>query len=190
MIDEVVFTDRFRVLCERFGKSFSDLTIQMFYEALEEKLTTEEFVSASKKLFAGKFFPDLQEFFDLVERDRAVKAPYVPPAAQLPAAEIKAYPQMTPEEQAVYRAQIERIRPKRSPVASTSGLTPIGEAIPLGLAGILGQVVEKRQWLSDPVLRMEAIEWAVGQEGVELVTDDEGFITDLNFVEQPAEVLV
>lgn len=70
MIDEGIFRNEWAVLCERFGKyDGSRVIAKRYFEHLSPRLSTEEFVSAARKLFAeSEFFPKPADFVEAVGR--------------------------------------------------------------------------------------------------------------------------
>jgi hypothetical protein len=170
------FVQKFEILCDRFGKNFGAPTIQQYYKTLSARMDDQELEAAVDELFlSAEFFPTPQQIID------AGKASRPPELYQLPWGEEKAYADMTPQEQANYRAAIKRTRSLFSP----SGLSAIGNLVQqvepqTPELKLTRDLQTRRGWLSDPVLRPEAIEWAAAhQEAIELVYDQEGYITDM-----------
>lgn len=104
MIDKHQFHDWFVALTDRFGKNYSDITVGLYFRKLSSALTTEQFVKAADHLFTeGTELPNPAEFIKLA---RSLS----PDVYVLPAHTPKAYVDMTPEEQEVFRANIRRVR--------------------------------------------------------------------------------
>jgi hypothetical protein len=89
--------------------------------------------------------------------------------------EPKSFVDMTPEEQAAFRAEIDRMREK----VQGSKLALIGEVIAATALLSQDELSKYRQWLADSVMKHEAIAWAMHNPSVEIVVDDEGRIIDL-----------
>ena len=63
MIDAGVFKNEWAVLCERFDARPSQLFTKRYYEWLNARLTTEEFVHGAHRVFAEReFFPRPADF--------------------------------------------------------------------------------------------------------------------------------
>ncbi|MBD3882120.1 hypothetical protein IFO70_10155 [Phormidium tenue FACHB-886] len=104
MIDYKTFEPLFIGVLERFSIRFSPTTIALYYASINERLTTEEFVKAAQKLFT-EGVPPLPTPVEFIKLARSLS-----PQPQLPAGEVKAYVDMTPEEQAEYRAVLQQTR--------------------------------------------------------------------------------
>lgn len=75
MIDKSAFRDVWAVLEERFGKEHSGPTRAMYYQSLSEKLSTEEFKVAARRLFdSAEFFPKPDDFVEEVRGDTETRA--------------------------------------------------------------------------------------------------------------------
>ena len=100
MLDPTVFRNQFTILEERWHRTFSQATFSAYFEALADKLTTEEFLKAAKQVFAeDEFFPSPKRLIELGQLSR-------PQPLFLPSAKDKSFEELSPEEQAARRAAI------------------------------------------------------------------------------------
>lgn len=62
-LDPGVFKNEWTVLCERFGREPSSLVAKRYYAWLKERLSTEQFVAGTRRIFAEReFFPRPVDF--------------------------------------------------------------------------------------------------------------------------------
>lgn len=104
MLERQQFEMWFPAIAERLGYRLSGATIALYYAALSKQLDTQAFLLAAEKLF-NEGVPPLPSPVEFVKLARSLS-----PQLQLPAGEVKAYVDMTPEEQAEYRAVLQQTR--------------------------------------------------------------------------------
>lgn len=65
MLDKRIFTEQMSVLADRFDRKLSQPVAKSYFETLSNSLTTEEFLSAAKRIFhESVFWPSPAEFVD------------------------------------------------------------------------------------------------------------------------------
>lgn len=166
----------------------SSISEDIYYQLLRDKFVDDALfqavVMSLYKLEQPKF-PSPQQFLDTlaIYRHPAYQAPT---AAALPAARDLTLAEMDPKEREACQANIERIKQmlsglKASRPRSTAGFSTFGQALAgeAQEASLEVQVQERRAWLRDPIMRREAMEWAMTQEGVVPVCNEVGELVDL-----------
>lgn len=72
MIDRHEFSKAWALLCERFGKQTSDILFVAYYDALTDRMSTEEFRAAAQRVFEEReFFPRPVDFLQAGRDTRA-----------------------------------------------------------------------------------------------------------------------
>ncbi len=177
-IDVSEFQRWFLAIAERFGRTFSENSLDLYHELLGEKLTTEEFVMASKALFVSADLKTMPAVEDWVKMWRDIKA--AQPSTDSPTEDNiqPGKPENFEEIKAKLAIELARARLMHH---SRSGLTSLGSAIAdVRVGGIeVGssldlQIEQYRQWLQDPVLANEAIAWVHRTPGIHLTEDEDG----------------
>lgn len=75
MIDAETFAEEWSVLEDRFGEEYSDAVQRRYFEYLTERMETEEFVEASRELFATRrFFPSPADFTEVAGPSEEARA--------------------------------------------------------------------------------------------------------------------
>jgi len=75
MIDQIVFTAEWAILCERWGKTYSGPVTARYYQHLSARMDTASFRDACAHLFAeSEFFPKPDDFVSAVQASDEARA--------------------------------------------------------------------------------------------------------------------
>lgn len=190
MISEQVWNEGWTMLCERFNKKFSVVTTREYLLALSEKLDDRAFISSCRQSFRqDEFFPSPQRLIDLGATATPTTAYALPESIVDGTGETVAYPKafedMNEEEKA---AQLEAIAKFREHLKTAHpAFAKIGIQIAQSSTAVKSleqHVAQKRQWMRDPVMKKEAMLWAMDRkEELEFIMDGMGNIVDFEVKE-------
>jgi hypothetical protein len=184
MVEPSTFEYWMSLLQEKHGRSLSEAYMQQMFSGLSARMSTEQFAAAAETIWAeDEFFPKLERFFQL--SPQASQPAYQ--AFALPPGMPPAYFELSPEAQRRWEAERDAAKEMiakamktapRSRVMSSVGGSIVREGLG-GPEGDLGAEIRRmNSWLSDPVLRGEAIAWAADHPDVEF---DGASIREIDF---------
>lgn len=183
-IDKEQFMQWLTTLSEVCRQTLSSNTIAGYYSYCNGKLSTEQFCNAAQQLFEQGCdrLPPPVEWVKLARSLTPDLA--LPAASEAPVA----YSDLNDFEKAKYRRSIQASRELvKSAIAPTaSGFTSLGAALGGNEMAIAAQkrqaVLDKmNRWLSDDLLRPEAIAWAMIQPDIALVQNELGEVSGLRW---------